>query len=112
MSKSLQKTKRSPQHLEKSYDSEIFNQIMEKEKKGFLPTAFLIGTKNRVTKKAKIQLVADEIELATPLASGLNNSDIINQGIGPNPNENEKKKTQTDTRGKGLIELAKVGLVV
>ena len=57
-------------------------------------------------------MVADEIELATPLASGLNNSDIINQGIGPNPNENEKKKTQTDTRGKGLIELAKVGLVV
>ena len=56
-------------------------------------------------------MVADEIELATPLASGLNNSDIINQGIGPNPNENEKKKTQTDTKGKGLMELAKVGLV-
>ena len=43
------------------------------------------------------------IELAIPLASGENNSDINSNGIGPNPMEIPKINKQSDINGKKLI---------
>ena len=43
------------------------------------------------------------IELAIPLASGENNSDIKSNGMGPNPMENPKINIQSDINGKKLI---------
>ena len=50
------------------------------------------------------------IELAIPLASGENNSDINSNGIGPNPMEIPKINKQSDINGKKLIWNANWGL--
>ena len=50
------------------------------------------------------------IELAIPLASGENISDIKSNGIGPNPIEKPKINIQSDINGKMLIPNANWGL--
>ena len=56
--------------------------------------------KNLVVRKQRHQRNDVATELANSLTDGANNSDIINQGIGPNPREKNRMNTHSDRRGR------------